>query len=137
MSDSPVTAPPVADPRITKKRVTMTSVVFAGKDENGVDTYHKHEAIDYVREDFLDAYVEAARKAWQNVQVSAEYDAGPGGYDGPTYIPEALDHPDAGKLFAATPGSAIEAELAANEITAPSEEVVFVSTAEPADAEGV
>jgi hypothetical protein len=85
------------DPRITKRRVTMTSYVAVGDGETV-----KTEAVDYVRPDFLDAYVADARTRWQNVEVSDEPDAGPGGYDGATTIPEQLDHPLAGQTFDAT-----------------------------------
>jgi hypothetical protein len=70
------------DPRITKRRVTMKSVV--AQPGGGTAT---HEAVDYVRPDFLDAYVEDARTRWQVVEVSDEPDAGPGGYDGDTVVP--------------------------------------------------
>lgn len=89
-------AKPKTDPRVDKRRVTMRSVVAT---PTGVDT---HEAVDYVRPDFLDAYVEAARKNWQVVEVSDEPDAGPAGYDGPTHVPAHLEHPLAGQTFPAT-----------------------------------
>lgn len=88
------------EPQITKKRVTLT---------NGT-----HRVVDYVREDFLDAYVKAAReqtepdgsKSWPWVDVSTEYDAGPGGYHGQTHVPAHLDHELAGQTFPATdPGT--------------------------------
>jgi hypothetical protein len=105
----------MADETITKKRVTMTNFIPNGLDENGVQLFDKHEAIDYVREDLLPAYLAAvkATNSWQQVLVSEEYDAGPGGYHGPTYVPPALDHPDAGTFFPATPGSDVEDELLA------------------------
>lgn len=77
------------DPRITKRRVTMTDAV------GGI-------AVDYVRPDFLDAYVADAQTRWSTVEVSEEPDAGPGGYDGATYVPEGLDTPLAGQMFPAT-----------------------------------
>jgi hypothetical protein len=92
------------EPEITKRRVTMASVVLAGKDAKGRDLFQRHEAIDYVRPDFLDAYVADARTRWQSVEVSDEPDAGPGGYHGATAVPEGLDHPLAGQTFAATEG---------------------------------
>jgi hypothetical protein len=87
------------DPRVTKKRVT--SVAYSTVlDGDGNPVVNKHEVVDYVREDFLDAYVDGQRAAgWQDVQVSEEYDAGPGGYDGGTYVPEHLDHELAGQFF--------------------------------------
>ncbi len=76
------------DPRVTKRRVTMRSVTLAPEpDKNGNPVVQTAEKIDYVRPDFLDAYLTAARAVWQQVSVSDEPDAGPGGYDAPTYIP--------------------------------------------------
>lgn len=85
------------DARVTKRRVTMTSI--SALPDGGVAT---HQAVDYVRPDFLDAYVEDARRNWQTVEVSDEPDAGPGGYHGETNVPAHLDHPLAGQTFAAT-----------------------------------
>lgn len=91
------------DPRIDKRRVTMTNWVVAGVDpETNEPNVSKHEAVDYVRPDFLDAYVAAAQQNWQSVTVSDEPDAGPGGYDGQTHVPAHLDHELAGQTFAAT-----------------------------------
>jgi hypothetical protein len=90
------------DPRVDKRRVTMTSFEPAGVDTDGQPRWHKHEAVDYVRPDFLDAYVADAQTRWQNVVVSDEPDAGPAGYDGATHVPASLDHPLAGQAFAAT-----------------------------------
>jgi hypothetical protein len=84
-------------PEITKRRVTMRSVSLAANGDTVV-----HEAVDYVRPDFLDAYVADASKRWQFVQVSEEPDAGPGGYHGQTHVPVELDHELAGQTFAAT-----------------------------------
>lgn len=89
-------------PEITKRRVTMRSI-SAAPDGTAV-----LEAVDYVRPDFLDAYVADARTRWQVVEVSDEPDAGPGGYDGSTYIPEGLNVPGAGEFFAATGDRAAE-----------------------------
>lgn len=86
------------DPRITKRRVTMRSVSL---NEAG-DTI-TYEAVDYIRPDHLDAYVADARTRWQSVTVSEEPDAGPGGYEGPTSVPEHLPLPDAGVLYPADP----------------------------------
>jgi hypothetical protein len=77
------------DEVVTKRRVTMTS-------EDG------REAVDFVRPDFLEAYVVAARTRWAHVHVSDEPDAGPGGYHGATHVPADLDHPLAGTRFPAT-----------------------------------
>lgn len=85
------------DPRVDKRRVTMRSVTL-GADGNLYTT----EATDYVRPDFLDAYLVRARGQWQFVEVSEEPDAGPAGYHGATYVPPDLDHPLAGQMFPAT-----------------------------------
>lgn len=86
------------DPRIDKRRVTMRSVSL-GADGGTYTT----EVVDYVRPDFLDAYVTDAQTRWQHVRVSDEPDAGPGGYHGATVIPAHLDHPLAGQAFPETP----------------------------------
>lgn len=99
------------EPEITKRRVTMTSVVAVGTDENGDVQMQRHEAVDFVRPDFLDAYIADARSRWQVITVSDEPDAGPLGYDGPTFVPPGLDVPDAGLYFPATSGSEVEAAL--------------------------
>lgn len=85
------------DPRITKRRVTMRNPVMLPNGEPGVV-----EAIDFVRPDFLDAYVTDARTRWDSVIVSDEPDAGPGGYHGETHVPAGLIHELAGQTFAAT-----------------------------------
>lgn len=91
-----------ADPRVTKRRVTMTSWTVAGVDGDGNPITAQHQVVDYVRPDHLDAYVAAARGNWQQVEVSDEPDAGPGGYHGATHVPAHLDLPDAGTTYAAT-----------------------------------
>lgn len=90
------------DPRIDKRRVTMRSARIAGVDKDGRTVYAELEKVDYVRPDFLDAYVAAARTEWDTVEVSDEPDAGPGGYHGATHVPDTLSHPLAGATFAAT-----------------------------------
>lgn len=111
-----------AEPQVTKRRVTMTSIVATGTypalddDHNphpqaGQPVVSVHQAVDFVRPDHLDAYVADARTKWQTVEVSDEPDAGPGGYHGATYVPEHLDLPDAGTFYAPTPGSQAEADL--------------------------
>jgi hypothetical protein len=90
-------AEPLIDPRVTKRRVTMRSVRLLPNGETATET-----ATDYVREDHLDAYMADAAKRWQAVQVSDEFDAGPGGFDGMTCVPSALDLPDAGVVYPAT-----------------------------------
>ncbi len=82
------------DDRIDKRKVTMTTHVADAKGD-----VTKHQAVDYVRPDFLDAYLADARTRWQVVEVSDDPDAGPGGYDGSTHIPAGIDHPDAGTTF--------------------------------------
>ena len=90
------------DPRVDKRRVTMTNVAFVGVDDEGKEVFQRSVAVDYVRPDFLDAYVAEAKTRWASVEVSDEPDAGPGGYDGETTVPATLDHPLAGQTFAAT-----------------------------------
>jgi hypothetical protein len=90
------------EPQITKRRVTMRNFVVTGVDDEGRPVVQQQEAVDYVRPDFLDAYVEDARTRWQHVEVSDEPDAGPAGYHGATHVPHTLDHPLAGQTFAAT-----------------------------------
>lgn len=85
------------DPRITKRRVTMRNARLGP--EGQVLT---EERTDYVRPDFLEAFVAYASTRWQQVEVSEEPDAGPGGFHGATHIPAVLDHPLAGATFAAT-----------------------------------
>lgn len=97
-TDTPVET----DPRIDKRRVTMVNIIPMGVDADGEPVFHRHEAVDYVRPDFLDAYVASAQERWQSVIVSDEPDAGPAGYDGATHVPEDLDHPLAGQTFPAT-----------------------------------
>jgi hypothetical protein len=81
---------------ITKRRVTMRNVVFAGTDDNGQDVFHEHGAVDYVHPEHLDVYVaDAEAKGWK-VQVADEPDAGPGGWGGEYTLPAHLNHPDAG-----------------------------------------
>ncbi|WP_439593875.1 hypothetical protein [Microbacterium sp.] len=98
-------------PEITKRRVTMRSTVVAGVNDEGKTLYQDFQAVDFVRPDILDAYVADARTRWQHVEVSDEPDAGPLGYDGPTFIPDSFDHADAGTYFPPTSGSDAEAQL--------------------------
>lgn len=84
------------DPRIDKRRVTVKSVIAVPGGTSEMT------ATDYVRDQHLTAYLEDARGRWQSVEVSEEYDAGPGGYDGSTYVPEGLNCPDAGTFYPAT-----------------------------------
>lgn len=93
---------PKKDPRVDKRRVTMrTYVARPPAEEGGQPQIDLHEAVDYVRPDFLDAYVADAKTRWQEVTVSDEPDAGPAGYEGATTVPAHLDHPLAGQIFAA------------------------------------
>lgn len=84
------------DEDIDKYRVTMRSVTMT---PTGVS---EQVVTDYVRADILDAYVLDARTRWQNVDVSDDPDAGPGGYHGQTHVPDSLSHPLRGLTFAAT-----------------------------------
>ncbi len=86
---------------ITKRKVTMRNKTTTLR-EDGSELTVETSASDYVRPDFLDAYVTDAKTRWQYVEVSDKPDAGPGGYHGQTVIPAHLDHPEAGAVFAAT-----------------------------------
>lgn len=88
------------DPRVTKRRVTMSGVSLS---PDGQSAY-RHEMTDYVRPDHLDAYVADARTRWQSVVVSDQPDAGPGGYEGQTAVPAHLPLPDAGAVYPAEKG---------------------------------
>lgn len=83
------------DDRVTKRRVTMVSYTTR-VGEQGEPITEKHEAVDYVLPEQLDAYVQDARSRWQSVSVSEEPDAGPGGYEGDT---ASLSHLDAGNYL--------------------------------------
>lgn len=87
--------PTKKDDRVTKRRVTLTSYALV-VDDDGKPTTQKHEVVDYVRPDFLDAYVEDAKTRWQHVAVADEPDAGPGGYEGAT---ADLEHLRLGKTL--------------------------------------
>lgn len=63
----------------TKRRVTMTSVVALPNGDTST-----HQAVDYVPDDTLDAYVADAKTRWQLVEVGDDVDHGPGGPDGDT-----------------------------------------------------
>lgn len=92
------------DPRVTKRKVTMTNYIAlppADDDPAQQPRVEKHEAIDYVRPDHLDAYLADARAKWQHVAVSETPDAGPGGYAGATAVPAHLELPDAGVTYPA------------------------------------
>lgn len=91
------------DARVDKRRVTMVGFAFAGLDDDGQPAFMRHEAVDFVRPDILDAYLADARTRWQTVEVSDEPDAGPAGYEGATHVPESLNHPLAGQTFPAIP----------------------------------
>ncbi len=84
------------DPRVDKRKVTMRN---ASLDASGKSV--TLEAVDYVRPDILEAYLADARSKWQFVDVAETPDAGPGGYEGQTPVPDALGHPLAGQTFAA------------------------------------
>lgn len=90
------------DSRVTKRKVTLVNYgTVVGAD--GKPSITEQRVEDYVRPDFLDAYVAAAQaNGWQSVTVSEEPDAGPAGYHGATHIPAGLDHPLAGQTFDAT-----------------------------------
>jgi hypothetical protein len=89
------------DQRITKRRVTLVNSAFVGTGPDGRDLYQRSEVVDYVPDDVrdgvnvLEAYLAAVRPAWQSVTVSEEFDAGPAGYEGQTYIPDVVVVPPA------------------------------------------
>jgi hypothetical protein len=91
---------------ITKRKVTMRN--FTGFNPDGTPTYH--EAIDYVPQEILDAYVTDAQTRWGFVEVG-DLDAGPGGWHGPTSYPAHLPIPNAGEYRPPTPGSRVERAL--------------------------
>jgi hypothetical protein len=83
MTQEPYVVPP--EGVVDKRKVTMRSVTM-GKNGLVID----QTAVDYVRPDFLDAYVADAETRWQSVVVDDEPDAGPAGWHGDTVIPEHL-----------------------------------------------
>lgn len=90
------------DPRVDKKRVTMVNPQVVNDPKNpGKFIIVERVAVDYVRPDHLDAYVEDAKTRWESVTVSDEPDAGPGGYEGQTHVPDHLPVDDAGTTYAA------------------------------------
>lgn len=100
-----MSTPESPDPRVTKRAVTMSDPLpfidpISGRETVGAGV----RCTDYVRPDFLDAYVADALTRWGSVEVSDAPDAGPGGYDGPTYVPHGLDHPAAGTWHPANAG---------------------------------
>lgn len=99
--------------QVTKRKVTMRN--FVGWHADGSPAYH--EAVDHVPEEILDAYVTDAQSRWGFVEVG-DYDAGPGGWHGPTYIPAHLPVPNAGEYRPPTPGSRVERALVQSEAEA-------------------
>lgn len=108
--------------QITKRRVTMTSVRAIGRDEDGRLMTAETTMVDYVADDdrgHLAPYLAAQRASgqWDTVEVSEDFQAGPGGYHGATHLPEGfvkptpegqpdeyvhLQHVDAGETWKAT-----------------------------------
>ena len=91
------------DSQVDKRKVTMRNVRLLANGDIADE-----EAVDYVRPDHLDAYVENARQRWQHVSVGDTPDAGPGGYEGTTSVPADLSVPDAGVVYPATGARALE-----------------------------
>lgn len=87
--------------QVTKRRVDMSNPRPI-QSEDGAWQILSGSATDYVRPDFLDAYVADAKLRWGTVEVSAEPDAGPAGYHGATIVPAQLDHELAGREYGAT-----------------------------------
>lgn len=96
---------------ITKKRVTMINAVAAGILDDGTVVTHVHNAVDYVREDHLEAYLAALGGKWDSVSVSDEYDAGPGRYAGATWVPDTLEHEEAGWFYPADAGHPLAGQV--------------------------
>jgi hypothetical protein len=113
----PHSSPPAAADggQSEKRRVTMRSTGVSGYDLHGKPILANFEAIDYVRDDHLDAYVTDAQKNWQFVDVSPEVDHGPLGEDGPYSVPAHLPVPDAGVVYPVASGSQAEQALAVAE----------------------
>lgn len=94
--------PQNTEPQVTKRRVTMTEPKpFKDSLGDWIIPDKSTTVTDYVRPDFLDAYVADAQTRWDRVDVG-DLDAGPNGYNGPTYVPDQLDHELAGQTFEAT-----------------------------------
>lgn len=72
---------------IEKRKVTMLNFVALPD-----GTPAKHEAVDYVPLEILDAYVEDAKTRWQSVVVDHDggHNPGPGGDEGETHYPAHL-----------------------------------------------
>lgn len=66
---------------MAKYRVTMSTATEA----SGVTTYA--QAVDYVPESMIDAYVRDARTRWVSVVVGSDPDDGPGGPGGAPETP--------------------------------------------------
>ena len=96
-----------------KRKVTMRTVGLAPNGE-----LQPFEAVDYVPEDILEVYVADARTRWQFVEVSEDYDAGPGGPDGDTQIPAHLANRSATDFArygdASTPENALDEHVTSN-----------------------
>ncbi len=100
---------PRKDPRIDKRKVTLTNYIVIPVD-GAEPEVHKHKVEDFVGPEYLEEYLRVARTPdpktgaprWQQIEVSEEPDAGPGGYHGETSIPAELNHPLAGTVLAAT-----------------------------------
>jgi hypothetical protein len=95
----------MSDEIITKRKVTMFSIVPTKADrwaDPDVPEFERHEATDYVRPDFLDAYVTDAEHPLAERHRLRRTRRGPGGYHGATHVPAHLTHDLAGQTFAAT-----------------------------------
>jgi hypothetical protein len=88
MTKAKATAEPKAPPvkGTDKKKITMRSVGLSPDGKTSVN----YEALDYVPEAYVEAYVADALIRWQYVEVSEGYDSGPGGDKGQTHIPPHL-----------------------------------------------
>lgn len=73
----------MGDPTPTKRKATMTTKSWAGVDDDGKDVWQTVEATDYWHVEEIEERTRLAKQAgWQQVVISDEPDAGPGGYHG-------------------------------------------------------
>lgn len=95
----------MTDLRITKRKVTLTSVTPAGTGPDGRPLINTQVQVDYwdaARPGLIDALTAEMRARGWFVEVGTEPDAGPAGYDGATVIPAGINHRLAGQTFPAT-----------------------------------
>lgn len=82
----------MTDAPIDRVKVTMTNFVIAGIDADGNPVIEKHQAVDYVGTDILDAYVaDAQGRGWQSVTTEEVAELPQAVIDGGYTIPEHLN----------------------------------------------